>query len=141
MSSINDKASDQVSGQSDQRQAVWMALSDLFIDNEIGYESIAERVAHLSIPEIQHVLFYEVAPVCMSNLLVLTPANSKGFTEDDIFPKVEQHLQKMKMDRLYRQKVRLKAKFYKVFLKQDWLKVIAKISDIQSDLSINNEKV
>ncbi len=135
MSSINDKASDQVSGQSNQRQAVWMALSDLFIDNEIGYESIAERVAHLSIPEIQHVLFYEVAPVCMSNLLVLSPENSKGFTEDDIFPTVEQHLQKMKTDRLYRQKVRLKAKFYKVFLKQDWLKIMEEIRHLQSKTS------
>lgn len=132
MSSINDKASDQVSGQSNQRQAVWMALSDLFIDNEIGYESIAERVAHLSIPEIHHILFYEVAPVCMSNLLVLTPANSKGFTEGYIFPKVEQHLQKMKTDRLYRQKVRIKSKFYKVVLKQDWLKVMDIIRQIQA---------
>lgn len=113
-------------------QRVWMALSDLFIDNEIGYESIAERVAHLSIPEIQHILFYEVAPVCMSNLLALSPANAKGFTEDDVLPKVQQHLKKMKASTLYRQKVRIKAKFYRMFLKQDWLKIMEEIRHLQS---------
>lgn len=30
------------------KEAVWMALSDLFIDNEINYEYIAKRVAHLT---------------------------------------------------------------------------------------------
>ena len=131
MSSISDQASEPL----DQRQAVWMALSDLFIDNEIGYESIAQRVAHLSIPEIQHILFYEVAPVCMSNLLVLNPENSKGFTEDDVLPKVEQHLKKMKANSLYRQKVRIKAKLYRIFLKQDWLKIMEEIRHLQSKTS------
>ncbi len=131
MSSIIDQASEPL----DQRQAVWMALSDLFIDNEIGYESIAQRVAHLGIPEIQHILFYEVAPVCMSNLLVLNPENSKGFTEDDVLPKVEQHLKKMKTNSLYRQKVRIKAKLYRIFLKQDWLKIMEEIRHLQSKTS------
>ncbi len=119
---------------SDQKE-VWMALSDLFIDNEINYESIAERVAHLSIAESQYVLFYEVAPVCMSNLLVLRPENCKGFTEDDVLPKVQQHLKKMKTNSLYRQKVRLKAKFYKMFLKQDWLKIMEEIRHLQNKTS------
>ena len=113
-------------------QRVWMALSDLFIDNEIGYESIAERIAHLSIAESQHALFYEVAPVCMSNLLVLKPENCKGFTEDDVLPKVQQHLKKMKANTIYRQKVRLKARVYKIFLKQDWLKIMEEIRHLQS---------
>ena len=132
MSEAMNEVSEQVDDQLYQRQAVWMALSDLFIDNEIGYESIAERVAHLSIPEIQHILFYEVAPVCMSNLLVLSPENSKGFTEDYVLPKVEQHLKKMKTNSLYRQKVRIKAKLYRMFLKQDWLKIMEVIRQVQT---------
>ena len=129
MSSI----SDQISEPSDQRQEVWMALSDLFIDNEIGYESVAQRVAHLSIHEVQHILFYEVAPVCMSNLLVLRSVNCKGFTEDYMFSKVQRHIQKMQTDRLYRQRIRIKAKFYKIFLKQDWLKVMEVIRQVQAE--------
>ena len=129
MSSVSNQGSEPL----DQRQEIWMALSDLFIDNEIGYESIAQRVAHLSIPEIQHILFYEVAPVCMSNLLVLRPVNCKGFTEEYMFPKVQKHIQKMQTDRLYRQRIRIKAKFYKIFLKQDWLKVMEVIRQVQTE--------
>ena len=128
MSSLSNESE----AKSSEQQEVWIALSDLFIDNEINYESIAERIAHLSIAESQHALFYEVAPVCMSNLLVLSPENSKGFTEDDIFPKIQQHLQKMQIDRLYRRKINLKAKIYKIFLKQDWLKVMEEIRHLQS---------
>ena len=39
------------------QEAVWMALSDLFIDNEISHEYIARRVAHLSVSEVEHILF------------------------------------------------------------------------------------
>lgn len=131
MSEVSEQLDDQLY----QRQAVWMALSDLFIDNEIGYESIAQRVAHLSIHKIQHILFYEVAPVCMSNLLVLRPENSKGFTEDYVLPRVEQHLKKMKTNSLYRQKIRIKAKLYRMFLKQDWLKIMEEIRHLQNKTS------
>ncbi len=120
------------------RQAIWMALSDLFVDNEISYESIAERVAHISIAELQHILFYEVAPVCMSNLLVLSPLNNKGFTEGYVIPRVQQHIHKMENNSLYRQKVRLKAKFYRVFLKQDWFKILEEICQLQAK-SVNTD--
>lgn len=116
------------------RQGVWMALSDLFIDNEISYDYIAQRVAHLSVSEIKQILFCEVAPVCMSNLLVLTPTNAKGFSEEYIIPKVQQHLQKMHDSWLYRKRVTAKIKFYKFCLRQDWQKLVAKIRYRQNQI-------
>ncbi len=113
------------------KRAVWMALSDLFIDNEISYEGIAQRVAHLPIGEVEHILFYEVAPVCMSNLLVLNPKNSKGFSEAYMVSNIEQHLLKLQKSWLYRKKVIAKRKFYKFCLKQDWQKVVAEICQVQ----------
>jgi len=115
------------------KEAVWMALSDLFIDNEINHGYIAKQVAHLTINEIEQILFYEVAPICMSNLLVPTPSVCQGFHEDYIVPEIHQHLQEMESNWLYNHKVLLKIKFYKVFLKQDWLKLTAKISQEQEE--------
>lgn len=123
-----------MSGVSDKKIA-WMALSDLFIDNEISYEYIAKRVAHLPISEVEHILFYEVAPVCMSNLLVLNPSNHKGFSEEYVVSNIQQHLLKWQSSRLYQKKTALKIEFYKFCLKQDWHKVVAKICEIQANVS------
>lgn len=112
-----------------------MALSDLFVDNEISHKYIAKRVAHLSIKQVEHILYYEIAPVCMSNLLVLRPTICKGFSEEYIIPKVQEHLHKMATDKLYSYKVRLKVKFYKVFLNQEWIKVAMEIHHIQMKLA------
>ena len=128
MSSTNDQVSEQVNDQQD----VWMALSDLFVDNEINYEYIAMRVAHLTIQQVERILYYEVAPVCMSNLLVRSPSICKGFSEGYIIPAVSEHLQKITRDKIYTYKVRLKIKLYKVLLKQEWIKLATEIQQIQT---------
>lgn len=115
------------------KKVVWMALSDLFIDNEISYEYIAQRVAHLPISEIEHILFYEVAPVCMSNLLVLSPSNNKGFSEKYVLSNIHKHLLKLQDSWLYRKKVAAKIKFYRFYLKQDWYKLIAELCNLQTE--------
>lgn len=128
MSSKNDQVSDQITA----KQEVWIALSDLFVDNEINYEYIAMRVAHMTIQQVERILYFEVAPVCMSNLLVCSPSIRKGFSADYIISEVHQHLQKMITDKIYAYKVRLKIKLYKVFLKQEWLKLATEIQHIQT---------
>ncbi len=117
------------------QQDVWMALSDLFVDNEVSHEYIAKRVAHLSIKQVEHILYYEIAPVCMSNLLVLRPSICKGFGEEYLIPRVQEHLLKMDTDKFYTHKSRLKIKIYKVFLGREWRKVATEIHHIQLNIS------
>ena len=128
MSSKNDL----VNEQTNENLQVWMALSDLFVDNEVSHEYIAMRVAHLTIQQVEHILYYQVAPVCMSNLLVASPSVCKGFSEEYIIPAVHEHLQRMTTDRLYNYKVRLKIKLYKVLMKQEWIKLATEIQQIQA---------
>ncbi|MEN2751419.1 hypothetical protein AAIR29_07200 [Psychrobacter sp. FBL11] len=113
------------------RELVWMALSDLFVDHHINHEQIANQVAHLTISEVEQILFHEVAPVCMSNLLMPTPTVCEKFSENYVLSSMQQHLAKMQSNGFYHRKVLLKAKFYKVFLKQDWLKLMARMRRAQ----------
>lgn len=115
------------------KKLVWMALSDLFIDNEISYEGIAERVAHLPISEVERILFYEVAPVFMSNLLTLKANNHKGFSEEYVISSINRHLLKLQKSWLYRKKVAAKIKFYRFCLKQDWYKLVAELCQLQAE--------
>lgn len=111
----------------DAQEAVWVALSDLFVDNEIDHEHIARRVAHLSVSEVEHILFYEVAPICMSNLLVPISSIWQMFDENYIIKEIKQHLRKFNSNKFYHRKVRLQVKLYKILLKNDWAKVAAQI--------------
>lgn len=113
------------------RELVWMALSDLFVDHDISHEHIANQVAHLTISEVEQILFHEVAPVCMSNLLMPTPTVCERFSEDYVISRVQQHLAKMQSNGFYQRKIVLKAKLYKVLLKQDWLKLMARMRRAQ----------
>lgn len=113
------------------REAVWIALSDLFVDHDINHEQIANQIAHLSISEVAQILFYEVVPVCMGNLLMPTPIVCERFSEDYVVSRVTQHLQKMQSNRFYRRTVLLKITLYRIFLKQDWLKLMARMRRAQ----------
>ena len=67
----------------------------------------------------------------MSNLLVLSPSNNKGFSEEYIVNNVQEHLLELQENWLYRKKSAAKVKFYKFFLKQDWQKVVAELCQVQ----------
>lgn len=115
----------------DDKEAVWMALSDLFVDGDIDHEHIANQVLHLSISEVEQILFYEVAPVCMSNLLMPAPTVCERFSESYVLPRVRQHLDKMQSNQFYQRKILLKIKLYRIFLKHDWLKLMARMRRAQ----------
>lgn len=115
------------------QQEVWMALSDLFIDNEISYEYIARRIKHLEVDELERILFYEVAPICIHNMLVPIPTVWLGFSEDYIIPEVRRHLQKLHSNWFYRSGVHCKVKFYKWYLGKEWLKVVKEIQQKQAN--------
>lgn len=59
----------------EQRQAVWIALSDLFLDTDVTlfYASVAKTCAEspFTLDELYRILMHEVAPVCYPNLLAV----------------------------------------------------------------------
>lgn len=62
-----------------QREDVWDALSDAFVDNEIDYRYIARRIVGVPVAELKQIFFTEVAPYCGQNLLTVIPPIWAGF--------------------------------------------------------------
>ena len=114
-------------GRLNNQEAVWVALSDLFLDTEISYEFIARRVAHVDIIALEYMLYFEVAPICIGNLLMPIPTVWSGFNEDCFINDISHHLQKLSASRFYRFKIKLQAQFHKRFLNHEWLKLAAEI--------------
>ena len=108
-------------------ESVWIALSDLFVDTELSYEYIARRVAHLDVKVLELILYLEVAPICIGNMLTPIPLVWSGFDEEALVLEIEKHLQKLQNSGFYRVQTRFKVIFYKGMLHSEWSKVVAEI--------------
>lgn len=62
-----------------QLEEVWEALSEVFVDNDVDYDRIAEVVADVNPAELQEIFFTEVAPHCGPNLMSAVPPVWTGF--------------------------------------------------------------
>ncbi len=108
-------------------ESVRIALSDLFVDTEICYEFIARQVKHLNTEELERILYLEVAPVCIGNMLTPIPPVWSGFEPEYLIVEINKHLQKFQTSHFYRVRTNFKGWFYKWILHSEWSKVIAQI--------------
>lgn len=80
----------------EQRQAVWIALSDLFLDTDVAifYDNIVKNCAEspYNLHELEAILNHEVAPVCYSNLLDIA-GDWAGFDEQWLVQTIMQYLE------------------------------------------------
>ncbi len=78
----------------EKRKAVWLALSELFLDTDVSssYEYIASECAAstFSPDELEQILIQEVMPVCGWNLLSVAGAWS-GFDEQWLLERIVDH--------------------------------------------------
>lgn len=78
------------------REVVWIALSDLFLDTDVSmfYQDVIDTcaAAPFSMEALHHILMYEVAPICYSNLLNIA-GEWAGFDNDWLVDEISKYLQ------------------------------------------------
>ncbi|MEZ6925294.1 MULTISPECIES: hypothetical protein [unclassified Aeromonas] len=67
-------------------------LSDLFVDNEVDFELIAQVARGFPVAHVEMVLFEWVAPVCYTNTLAPVPPIWTGFERDLLWAEVQRLL-------------------------------------------------
>lgn len=104
---------------------LWAALSTLFLDTEIDVHleqisSVCAASQH-SIDELQQILFQEVAPVCMPNMLTVA-GEWTGFDEEQLVTKILEHKNKKQsaFGKLLKPQWGIIARLY---IGKDWQKV------------------
>lgn len=79
-----------------ERQNCWIAMSDVFIDNEIDYRDVAASLTrdcpHMSLPLLREAFFAEVAPALASNGMTPAPEVWTGFDGDKVVEKISEML-------------------------------------------------
>ncbi|KHK61197.1 DUF7079 family protein [Pseudomonas frederiksbergensis] len=80
-------------GQLDQRE-LWLALSYLFVDNEVDYVQIAAVAKSYSMVDVEDALFKMVAPVCIFNFFVSVPPIWFCFDREQLFSDIDSLIEK-----------------------------------------------
>jgi len=79
-----------------ERQNCWIAMSDVFVDNEIDYRDVAASLArdcpNMSLSLLREAFFGEVAPALATNGMTPAPEVWTGFDSDKVVEKISEML-------------------------------------------------
>ena len=116
------------------RKAVWIALSDLFLDADVSlsYSYIIQVCADspYAIEELENILYQEVAPVVSINLLSISGQWS-GFDPDWLFKAINTHLVE-NHSFIYRIKNWFSHLFHKNYIDSQWQKLKPEILKLRA---------
>lgn len=98
-------------------EELWYSLSFLFVDDEIDYKSIAEKVSKFDTETIEFHFLYNVAPICSINLEQTIPIIWSFFDKKELVDNIKKH-EVVKNSKISFKK-RIAAKLYKYKYKND----------------------
>ncbi|WP_192552077.1 hypothetical protein [Pseudomonas sp. IzPS59] len=81
---------------------IQIALGEAFVDNEVDYAYIAERIKSYDLKIVEDILYSEVAPVCFGNLETPVPPIWTGFKDEWLLDEIENELHARKKSRARR---------------------------------------
>ena len=101
---------------------LYIALSDLFVDNEVDYNHIASVAKLFPTSYVEHALFNYVAPYCYHNMLTPVPSVCYFFDEDELLSAINK-IKKKENRPISKIKMRLLAFYLKFRFKDEWQKI------------------
>ncbi|AHN26343.1 hypothetical protein GAPWK_1770 [Gilliamella apicola] len=101
---------------------LYIALSDLFVDNEVDYNHIASVAKLFPTTCVEHALFNYVAPYCYHNVLTPAPSVCYFFDEDELLSTINK-IKKKENRPISKIKMRLLAFYLKFRFKDEWQKI------------------
>lgn len=75
-----------------ERAIIQIALAEAFVDSDVDYASIAERIRGYDPKVVEEILYSEVAPVCFSNLETPVPPVWTGFQDEWLLDEIDKEL-------------------------------------------------
>ncbi|WP_434716069.1 DUF7079 family protein [Paraburkholderia sp. A3RO-2L] len=89
-----------------ERHNCWIAMSDLFVDNEVDYRHVAEQLTrhcpNMPILALKDAFFSEVAPQLASHGMTPAPAVWTAFDGDKVVDDISDMLARRKTSLIYR---------------------------------------
>jgi hypothetical protein len=118
---------------SEQRlEEVWVALSDVFVDNEINYDWIAKKVIDVDPVMLEQIFFEDVAPHCSANLMTVIPPIWQGFDKERLATGIREMKSKNKKSIISNLQHKAFVKYFRFCFREEWRIIESKLVEHKS---------
>lgn len=107
---------------------IQIALAEAFVDNEVDYAYIAERIKSYDLKIVEDILYLEVAPVCFGNLETPVPPIWTGFKDEWLLDEIEKELKAREKNRVRRAFDKLKILWLRYSYRHIWKEILKNIN-------------
>ncbi|MCH4899557.1 hypothetical protein [Pseudomonas sp. B707] len=110
---------------------IQIALAEAFVDNEVDYAYIAERIKPYDLKIVEDILYSEVAPVCFGNLETPVPPIWTGFKDEWLLDEIEKELRARQRSKMRRTFDKLKTLWLRYSYRYIWKEILKSINNNQ----------
>jgi len=107
---------------------IQIALAEAFVDNEVDYANIAERIKPYDLKIVEDILYSEVAPVCFGNLETPVPPIWTGFKDEWLLDEIEKELRARQRSKVRRTFDELKILWLRYSYRYIWKEILKNIN-------------
>ncbi|UQS17211.1 hypothetical protein [Pseudomonas sp. HS6] len=107
------------------------ALAEAFVDNEVDYVYIADRIKSYDLKIVEDILYSEVAPVCFANLETPVPPIWTGFKDEWLLDEIEKELRTRQQNKVRRVFGNLKILWLRYSYRYIWKEILKNINNNQ----------
>lgn len=107
---------------------IQIALAEAFVDNEVDYAYIAERIKSYDLKIVEDILYSEVAPVCFGNLETPVPPIWTGFKDEWLLDEIEKELRARQRSKVRRTFDELKILWLRYSYRYIWKEILKNIN-------------
>ncbi|MEO3725798.1 hypothetical protein ABHN98_14730 [Pseudomonas syringae] len=108
---------------------IQIALAEAFVDNEVDYAYIAERIKSYDLKIVEDILYSEVAPVCFGNLETPVPPIWTGFKDEWLLDEIEKELRARQRSKVRRAIDKLKILWLRYSYRYIWKEILKNINE------------
>lgn len=107
---------------------IQIALAEAFVDNEVDYAYIAERIKSYDLKIVEDILYSEVAAVCFGNLETPVPPIWTGFKDEWLLDEIEKELRARQRSKVRRTFDKLKTLWLRYSYRYIWKEILKSIN-------------
>ncbi len=108
-----------------EREVLWEVLAEVFVDQDVDYAALADRLDGVAPGVLEHIFFDEVAPYCGANLLAPAPPVWTGFARESLIAGIRAEVQRREASRLRALAARLAGRYWRRVYAAEWRSLLS----------------
>jgi hypothetical protein len=121
-----------------QLEDVWEALSDVFVDNEVDYPHIAERIVDVDHSLLKEIFFKDVAPHCGPDAMSNIPEIWEGYSKKKLAEGIREMKTRNEKSFISRLRYICFVAFCRFYFSDEWGKILTELNKLQQSQDMSH---